>query len=109
MELLESVGPRPRQARYQAALRPDMKCFLDSKALFGLSSTTILLRALRGRVQGFLSRLESDLPREQRENVGLAFRELLNNAIEWGGPPRSKSEGSNFICPHAARAALSHR
>jgi len=23
MELLESVGPRPRQARYQAALRPD--------------------------------------------------------------------------------------
>jgi anti-sigma regulatory factor (Ser/Thr protein kinase) len=62
-----------------------MKCFLDSKALFGLSSTTILLRALRGRVQGFLSRLESDLPREQRENVGLAFRELLNNAIEWGG------------------------
>jgi hypothetical protein len=24
MELLESVGPRPRQARYQAALRPDM-------------------------------------------------------------------------------------
>jgi len=26
MELLESDGPRPRQARYQAALRPDMKC-----------------------------------------------------------------------------------
>ena len=25
MELLESVGSRPRQARYQAALRPDMK------------------------------------------------------------------------------------
>ena len=24
MELLESVGPRPRQARYQAALRPDI-------------------------------------------------------------------------------------
>ncbi len=23
MELLESEGPRPRQARYQAALRPD--------------------------------------------------------------------------------------
>ena len=26
MELLESVGPRPRQARYQAALRPDSAC-----------------------------------------------------------------------------------
>jgi hypothetical protein len=23
---LESVGPRPRQARYQAALRPDREC-----------------------------------------------------------------------------------
>jgi hypothetical protein len=26
MELLESASARPRQARYQAALRPDMKC-----------------------------------------------------------------------------------
>ncbi len=33
MELLESVGPRPRQARYQAALRPDSDCFTHSKAL----------------------------------------------------------------------------
>jgi hypothetical protein len=33
MELLESVGPRPRQARYQAALRPDSDCFIHSKAL----------------------------------------------------------------------------
>ena len=31
MELLESVGPRPRQARYQAALRPDMKCVINLK------------------------------------------------------------------------------
>jgi CheY-like chemotaxis protein/anti-sigma regulatory factor (Ser/Thr protein kinase) len=37
------------------------------------------------RVQSFLSRLESDLPQAQRESIGLAFRELLNNAIEWGG------------------------
>jgi len=28
MELLESDRARPRQARYQAALRPDMKCVL---------------------------------------------------------------------------------
>ena len=28
MEPLESVGTRPRQARYQAALRPDVKCIL---------------------------------------------------------------------------------
>ena len=30
MELLESVGPRPRQARYQAALRPDEVSFNSS-------------------------------------------------------------------------------
>ena len=33
MELLESDSARPRQARYQAALRPDMKCEIHSKAL----------------------------------------------------------------------------
>jgi hypothetical protein len=33
MELLESGVVRPRQARYQAALRPDMKCTTHSKAL----------------------------------------------------------------------------
>jgi CheY-like chemotaxis protein/anti-sigma regulatory factor (Ser/Thr protein kinase) len=42
-------------------------------------------RTVSKRVQSFLSRLESDLPQEQREAIGLAFRELLNNAIEWGG------------------------
>jgi hypothetical protein len=39
MELLESVGPRPRQARYQAALRPDMNCFIHSKALSNFTSS----------------------------------------------------------------------
>jgi hypothetical protein len=33
MELLESGGVRPRQARYQAALRPDNDCFIHFKAL----------------------------------------------------------------------------
>jgi len=33
MELLESSVVRPRQARYQAALRPDINCFTHSKAL----------------------------------------------------------------------------
>jgi anti-sigma regulatory factor (Ser/Thr protein kinase) len=37
------------------------------------------------RVQSFLSHLESELPPEIIEKVGYAFRELLNNAIEWGG------------------------
>ncbi|HTZ99519.1 MAG TPA: response regulator [Candidatus Aquilonibacter sp.] len=42
-------------------------------------------RLVVGRVQSFLAQLESDLPIELRESIGLAFRELLNNAIEWGG------------------------
>jgi two-component system, OmpR family, response regulator len=37
------------------------------------------------RIQGFLTRLKSDLPENVRESVGAAFRELLLNAIEWGG------------------------
>jgi len=37
------------------------------------------------RVESFLNLLDTDLPPDVREKVGYAFRELLNNAIEWGG------------------------
>ena len=37
------------------------------------------------RIQEFVLRLESDLPGDVRASVGQAFRELLMNAIEWGG------------------------
>jgi CheY-like chemotaxis protein/anti-sigma regulatory factor (Ser/Thr protein kinase) len=37
------------------------------------------------RIQEFLSQLDSDLPAGVRADVGQAFRELLMNAIEWGG------------------------
>jgi len=37
------------------------------------------------RITGFLNQLKSDLPADVRERVGQAFRELLTNAIEWGG------------------------
>jgi CheY-like chemotaxis protein len=37
------------------------------------------------RIQGFIEKLDADLPDPIRESVGLAFRELLMNAIEWGG------------------------
>ena len=36
MELLERVTTRPRQVRYQAALRPDICWFLHSKPLLNL-------------------------------------------------------------------------
>jgi anti-sigma regulatory factor (Ser/Thr protein kinase) len=37
------------------------------------------------RIQSFLMGLKADLPGDLRESVGLAFHELLTNAIEWGG------------------------
>ena len=37
------------------------------------------------RIQGVLLKLEADLSDEIRQNMMQAFRELLHNAIEWGG------------------------
>lgn len=37
------------------------------------------------RVQSFVMQLDADLPEPIRESVAQAFRELLTNAIEWGG------------------------
>ncbi len=37
------------------------------------------------RITDFMAKLKSDLPEDVRERVGQAFRELLTNAIEWGG------------------------
>jgi CheY-like chemotaxis protein len=37
------------------------------------------------RIQSFVMHLEADLPEAVRESVAQAFREMLTNAIEWGG------------------------
>ena len=37
------------------------------------------------RVHALLTRMDADLPDEVRESIALAFRELLMNAVEWGG------------------------
>lgn len=42
-------------------------------------------RSVVGRVQSFLMHMDVDLSPDIIEKVGYAFRELLNNAIEWGG------------------------
>lgn len=42
-------------------------------------------REAAARIQGFLAHLDTALPEDVRESVGYAFRELLLNAIEWGG------------------------
>jgi CheY-like chemotaxis protein len=57
------------------------------------------------RIQSFLSPLDSSLPESVRESVGQAFRELLMNAIEWGGglDPKRKVR---IACLHARRMLL---
>jgi CheY-like chemotaxis protein len=37
------------------------------------------------RIQSFLMKLEADLPDDLRNTIGLVFKELLLNAVEWGG------------------------
>jgi CheY-like chemotaxis protein/anti-sigma regulatory factor (Ser/Thr protein kinase) len=37
------------------------------------------------RIQNFLLKLEADLPDELRTSLAMAFRELVLNAVEWGG------------------------
>lgn len=37
------------------------------------------------RIQTFLDQLETELPDDARESVGMVFHEMLMNAIEWGG------------------------
>ena len=42
-------------------------------------------REAADRLHTFMSHLDADLPEDVRESVGYAFRELLLNAVEWGG------------------------
>jgi len=42
-------------------------------------------KPMADRIQGFLDKMETNLPADVRRSVGMAFRELLLNAIEWGG------------------------
>ena len=37
------------------------------------------------RIQGFIEKLDANLPDDVRDSIGPAFRELLMNAVEWGG------------------------
>jgi two-component system, OmpR family, response regulator len=54
------------------------------------------------RVQSFLGTLESSLPADLREVIGPAFRELLLNAVEWGGKldPNRKVRIASVRSPH---------
>jgi CheY-like chemotaxis protein/anti-sigma regulatory factor (Ser/Thr protein kinase) len=47
---------------------------------------------IAGRIENVVDRLNSGLPLHVRQAVGLAFHELLMNAIEWGGQLNPASE-----------------
>lgn len=57
------------------------------------------------RIQDFLARLDTDLPEDVRANVGQAFRELLANAIEWGGG-LDPNQSVRISCLRARRMLL---
>lgn len=57
------------------------------------------------RLQSFVMHLEADLPEAVRESVAQAFRELLTNAIEWGGKLDS-SRKVRISCVRAKRMLL---
>ena len=57
------------------------------------------------RLQSFVMHLEGDLPETVRESVAYAFRELLTNAIEWGGK-LDPSRKVRISCVRAKRMLL---
>jgi anti-sigma regulatory factor (Ser/Thr protein kinase) len=84
-------------------------------------------RAAAERVHDVVAHLDADLDPEVRESVGFAFRELLMNAVEWGGKlnPRRKvrisylraarmvlyriaDPGSGFGAPELEHAAIGY-
>ena len=54
------------------------------------------------RVESFMMKLESTLPTDLRDTIGQAFRELLLNAVEWGGKldPNRKVRIASVRSPH---------
>jgi CheY-like chemotaxis protein/anti-sigma regulatory factor (Ser/Thr protein kinase) len=57
------------------------------------------------RLQSFIMHLEADLPEPVRESVAQAFRELLTNAIEWGGKLDPKHK-VRISCVRAKRVRI---
>jgi CheY-like chemotaxis protein/anti-sigma regulatory factor (Ser/Thr protein kinase) len=57
------------------------------------------------RIHEIVLRVEADLPEDVRENVGQAFRELLMNAVEWGGK-LDPSQKVRIACLRARRMLL---
>lgn len=57
------------------------------------------------RIQEFVMHLDADLPEDVRESMAQAFRELLSNAIEWGGR-LDPTQSVRISCLRTARLRL---
>ena len=62
-------------------------------------------REAAGRIEMVMARLDADLAPEMRESIGYAFRELLLNAVEWGGK-LDPSRTVRIACLRAKRMLL---
>ena len=84
-------------------------------------------REAANRLQSVMAHLDTDLPEELRDSIAYAFRELLLNAVEWGGKLDPKhtvrisylrakrmvmyriaDPGSGFNIDNLPHAAISH-
>jgi CheY-like chemotaxis protein/anti-sigma regulatory factor (Ser/Thr protein kinase) len=57
------------------------------------------------RIESVMARLEADLAPDVRESIAYAFRELLMNAIEWGGR-LDASRRVRIACLHSPRIRM---
>ena len=62
-------------------------------------------REAAGRIETFMAQLEADLAPDVRESIAYAFRELLLNAVEWGGK-LDPSRTVRIACLRARRMLL---
>jgi anti-sigma regulatory factor (Ser/Thr protein kinase) len=62
-------------------------------------------REAAGRIEAVMAQLDARLAPEVRESIGYAFRELLLNAIEWGGK-LDPSRTVRIACLRARRMLL---
>lgn len=60
------------------------------------------------RITGFMDQLRADLPDDIRERIGMAFRELLTNAVEWG-ETGSQPEGTHLLLARPPDGLVSDR
>ena len=62
-------------------------------------------REAAGRIEEFMAQLDAGLAPDVRESIGYAFRELLLNAVEWGGK-LDPSRTVRISCLRAKRMLL---